>query len=240
MNRLGGIVVAAAALLARVGVAAAGSVSGQAVDEDGAPLAGIHVEVVNGSYQSEQILGYGASIKAETVTGADGRYRIDTDDLPPGEYSAHAYRVVLNGGRQLDVDLVAEDSSAFASNAATIRNFAAIMIESSEALPYGNGGVFIVNNAIGDFTDLGAAEVTLASVETGKTYVKTVRSTGEGLAVTGIPFGTYRASVKVAGQPMQIALWGPDSGAFSSSVVHDFTMGYAGNEFQVQVKPQEP
>ncbi len=34
---------------------------------------------------------------------------------------------------------------------------------------------------------------------------------------------------------MQVALWGDDE--FSESVVHDFTMGWLGNQFRVQVKP---
>jgi hypothetical protein len=68
--------------------------------------------------------------------------------------------------------------------------------------------------------------------------VKTVRSTGEGLVVTGIPFGTYRAEVRVNGQPMQIRLWGPGTpDEFADSATHDFTMGWLGNQFQVAVKP---
>jgi len=68
--------------------------------------------------------------------------------------------------------------------------------------------------------------------------VKTVRPTGEGLVVSGVPFGTYRASVALHGRPMRIALWGPGhDGMFHPSVVHDFTMGWLGNQFQVQVRP---
>lgn len=87
-------------------------------------------------------------------------------------------------------------------------------------------------------TDLDAAEVTLIHVETGASYVKRVRPTGEGLVVTGIPFGTYRAEVRVDGQPMRIRLWGPGTPEeFADSVTHDFTMGWLGNQFQVAVKP---
>jgi hypothetical protein len=65
-----------------------------------------------------------------------------------------------------------------------------------------------------------------------------VRSTGEGLVVTGIPFGTYRAEVRINRRPMQIRLWGPGtSDEFDDSVTHDFTMGWLGNQFQVAVKP---
>jgi hypothetical protein len=80
--------------------------------------------------------------------------------------------------------------------------------------------------------------VTLVNAATGESHTKTVRSTGEGLVVTGLPFGTYQASVQLNGQQLQIKLWAPDApDEFSSSVTHDFTMGYLGNQFQVAVKP---
>jgi len=64
-----------------------------------------------------------------------------------------------------------------------------------------------------------------------------VRPSGEGLIVSGVPFGTYKASVTLDGKPMQIALWGPNhDGRFHPTIVHDFTMGWLGNQFQAQVK----
>jgi hypothetical protein len=231
-----GLLTAASLLMAPS--AFAGSVKGVVTDGQGNPLAGVQVEVVYQTYNADKLMGYGASIKAEAVTGTDGRYMIETDRLPPGIYSAHAYQVVVNGGRKTNIDTIAEDPSTFAGNADTVRNFKAGIIESSDDMPYGNGGIFVVSNAIMDYTDLSGAEVTLIDSRTGATYVKTVRSTGEGLAVTGIPFGTYRAFVSLGGQPMQIALWGPgESGVFAPSVEHDFTMGYSGNQIQVVVKP---
>lgn len=217
--------------------APAGSVSGRATDEDGAPLAGVKVEVVYQTYTADQLNSYGASIKGETVTGADGSYTISTDGLPPGEYYALAYRVLDNGGREIVIELVADDPSGFASTDDVTRDFVNRWVEVSEELPYGNGGIFVLNNAIDDYTQLDAAEVTLVGLDTGRTHVKTVRRTGEGLVVTGIPFGTYRASVSLGGKPLKIALFGYPAGEFADSVVHDFTMGYLGTQFVVQVKP---
>ena len=104
-------------------------------------------------------------------------------------------------------------------------------------LPYGNGGVFVLDNAIGDFTDLAAAEVTLVEVGGERRYVRRVRPSGEGLVVTGIAFGTYQASVTLDGRPLQVALRGAADAGFGPSVTHDFTMGWSGNQFQVVARP---
>lgn len=224
-------------LLAFTQAATAGTVSGVVTDENGQPLAGINVEVVYQTYNSDDLPYAGESIKQSAVTDENGRYTISTEGMPPGEYSASAYQVVENGGKQINIDFRTDDPSTFAGNADTVRNFVGGFIESTDEDPYGNGGIFVLNNDFGDFTDLSSAEVTLIHVETGKTYVKTVRSTGEGLVVTGIPFGTYRAEVRVDGQPMRIRLWGPGTPEeFADSVTHDFTMGWLGNQFQVAVK----
>jgi hypothetical protein len=218
--------------------ALAGTVSGQAVDENGLPLADVNVEVVYQTYNADKLLTYGASIKAETKTGVDGRYSVDISHLPPGEYSAHAYTVIDNGGRPVNIDLVPDNAATFPGVDDTIRNFSGGYYEFTVEDPYGNGGVFVLNNAIGDYTDLSAAEVMLENVATTRKIVKTVRASGEGLIVSGVPFGRYRASVTLHGKPMQIALWGPNhDGSFADFVVHDFTMGWLGNQFQAQVIP---
>lgn len=232
---------AAAAWLLLCTSAFAGSVSGQALGENGEPLGGVSVEVVYQTYNADNVMGYGASIKATTTTGPDGRYAVSLDHLPPGEYSAHAYTVVDNGGRPTNIDLVPDDPATFAGTADTVRNFSGGYYEFTDDDPYGNGGIFVLNNAIGDFTDLSAAEVTLQNLATTRTIVKTVRPSGEGLIVSGVPFGTYRASVVLNGEAMEIALWGPGhNDAFHEAVIHDFTMGWLANQFQVQVRPSSP
>jgi len=230
------LVTFAATFFTVIGSASAGTASGIAVDESGRPLRGVHIEVVYQTYRPDQIGHHGASVKKTAVTGPDGRYRIDMNSLPPGEYIAHAYQVVSNGGRATNVDLLPDDAKPFASNQNVVRNFTAGLIEMSKEHPYGNAGIFVLQNAVMDYTDLAGAEVTLTNVATKRTFVKIVRSSGEGLVVTGIPFGTYRCSVSLRGKPMQIALAGKED-TFSGSVVHDFTMGYTGNQIRVVVKP---
>lgn len=234
MNRIA-LLAAALALLATPGLA--GSVSGLAVDEDGMPLEGVNVEIVYQTYNADKLMGYGASIKAQTKTGPDGRYAVSIDHMPPGEYSAHAYTIENNGGRPVNIDLVPDDPATFASTDRTVRNFSGGYYEFTDENPYGNGGVFVLNNAVGDYTDLSSAEVTLENVATARRIVRTVRSSGEGLIVSGVPFGTYRASVTLAGRPMRIALWGPDhDGLFHDFIVHGFTMGWLGNQLQAQAQ----
>jgi hypothetical protein len=218
--------------------AMAGSVSGQATGEDGKPMAGVKVEIVYQTYNADRLMGHGASIKAEARTGADGRYDVDISRLPPGEYSAHAWVVIDNGGKPTNIDLVPDDPATFPGTDRTVRNFAGGYVEQSERLPYGNGCIFVLNNTIGDFTDLSNAEVRLENLATARVIEKKVRRTGEGLVVTGVPFGTYRASVSLAGQPLKVALSGVYSDVtFTDFIVHDFTMGWLRNQFQVQARP---
>ena len=134
----------ATAFALAAGSAFAGTVSRLAVDEDGKPLEGVNVEGVYQTYDADQIMGFGASIKAETKTGPDGRYAVSIDHLPPGEHAAHAYTVVDNGGRPTNIDLVPENRETFAGNADTVRNFSGGYYEFTEDDPYGNGGIFVL------------------------------------------------------------------------------------------------
>ena len=231
-------VLLAAALWCGALPAVAGSVSGIVVDEAGAPLAGVNVEAVYQTYRADQLNTAGESIKRGAVTGADGRYAISTDGMPLGEYAANAYQEVVNGGQTMVIDLAADDGTTFAHNDDVVRNFTGGVIEMSEDMPYGNAGVFVLNNAIGDFTDLSTAVVTLTNAETGRVLVKTLRPTGEGLTITGIPFGTYTVTVALDGQPLQVKLWAPDAPPdYGPSVTHDFTMGWLRNQMQVAAQP---
>lgn len=59
----------------------------------------------------------------------------------------------------------------------------------------------------------------------------------EGLVVSGIAYGRYRAGVSLEGATLQLRLFGADPGdAFSVNVIHDFTMGHLGNQFIVEAR----
>lgn len=238
MNRLVALTAAALACILATASAFAGDVTGRAVDEDGQPLAGVQVEIVYVTYSADDIMGYGESIKVETETGPDGSYAVDLSHSPPGEYYAHAYQIVTNGGRPFNIDLLPDDAATFASTSRTVRNFTAGIIEFSEKYPYANAGVFVLNNTIDDYTDLAGADVRLENVESGRVLERGVRSSGEGLVATGIPFATYRVSVTLGDRPLQLSLRGPGiEQSFGSSVTHDFTMGWPGNQMVVEAKP---
>ena len=238
MSTLKIIICGVAALCLMASSSIAGTVSGLVTDESGAPVSGVTVEVVYQTYNASDLPYGGESIKASATTNGAGRYSISTDGLPPGEFSANAYHAVKNGDRDSNVDFRAEDPSTFAGNTDTVRNFTGGYYESSDENPYGNGGIFVVENAIGDFTDLSDAEVLLINVEKGNSFRRKVRRTGEGLVVTGIPFDNYFAVVSLGSRKLQIRLWGPgEPDEFSDFVSHDFTMGPLGNQFRVAVKP---
>ncbi len=227
----------AAALWCGAIPAIAGSVSGVVLDETGAPMPGVSVDVVYQSYRADQLNNAGESIKETAVTSADGRYSIVTDYLPPGELTANAYVTVSNGGSRTVISYASEDSTAFGRHEDVVRNFAGGVIEMSDELPYGNAGVFVLSNYIMDYSDLTPAVVTLVNAETGKTYIKPLRSTGEGLTITGIPFGTYTVSATLDDVPLQLSLRGPGiEESFGPSVTHDFTMGWMGNQMQVMAR----
>jgi hypothetical protein len=216
----------------------AGTVSGLVTDENGAPVAGVNVEVVYQTYNSDDLPYGGESIKQSAVTDEAGRYAISTDRMPPGTYAANAFQVVINGSRQINLDFRTDNDATFGSHEDVTRNFTGGFYESTQNDPYGNGGIFVLERSIETDIDLAGAEVTLTNTATGQTIVKAVRSTGEGLVVTGIPFGTYRAEVSLDGQPLQISLMGPGiTEDYAASATHDFTMGWLQNQFRVMAKP---
>lgn len=226
----GGACLAASASHAQV----RGSVSGRVVDENGTPLPGVRVEAVYQTVSAPRFPYGGRSIKAEGTTDREGRYRLSFDGLPPGLYSVHAYQVIVNGPHRLNLSMVAAEKGTFGSHETIVRDFRRVMVEESEEFPYGNAGVFVLERAIMEEVDLSDAEVTLVPEAGGRPIVRRVRRTGEGLVVTGIPFGTYRATVRLGGRPLRLQLWGSDADApFRDSIVHDFTMGALGNQFRV-------
>jgi len=234
--RIGSLLVLPA-LLAGAAPALAASVTGRVSGPDGQGVAGITVEAIYQNYTADDLLTYGSSIKAIATTDAAGRYRIELGSLPAGEYRAHAYRSVVNGGRVLDMAMLPETNLPFTGNADAVRNFTDTLIESSPDLPYGNAGIFLLQNAVLDYTDLAGAEVTLVPLDGGAASTRPVRSTGEGLVVTGIAYGRYRAGVSLDGAPLQLRLFGADpDDAFSVHVIHDFTMGHLGNQFIVEAR----
>lgn len=225
-------------LVAVAQTAMAGTVSGTVTDENGTPLSGVTIEVVYQTYNADDLPSGGESIKQSAVSDESGGYSISTDSMPPGIYSANAFQVIVNGSRQINLDFRTDDENTFGSNEDVVRNFKGGFYESTPDDPYGNGGIFVLERSIETDIDLAGAEVTLTNTSTDQTIVKTVRPTGEGLVVTGVPFGTYRAEVTLNGQPLQISLMGPGiTESYDTSATHDFTMGWLENQFRVMAKP---
>lgn len=213
-----------------------GHVVGRVTGEDGKPLAGIEISATYQSYGSGRAMRYGASYGRTVTTGADGSYAIRLDTLAPGAYS-----VTAHGRRDgIAMPLLPENAALVASNEAATRNFRWVVVEQTPDNPYGNGGIFVLEGVIGDATDLSEAEVTLWPITGGRTIIRRVRRTGEGLVVTGVPDGRYRVSVKLNGQPLLInrsGLASPDD-PFTPSLEGRFDGGPTRNQFRVRAKPR--
>lgn len=186
-----------------------GVVRGRVVDDGGRPVAGATITATYQSMQGGSLL-YGGKYNRKATTGADGRYSISLKGMPLGEYAT--------SGSYNGIDLLPDTKARFAGNAQTVRNFRAAIVESTDDNDYGNGGIFVAENDFGDYTELEGLQVTLTSLKTGQTYVKSVRRTGEGWTVTGLPYGGYRATARFNGRPVQLKLWGPGDHDFAASV----------------------
>lgn len=189
--------VAATTVLAQ---AKGGVVRGRVTDEGGRPVAGATVTATYQSYGGGA-LQYGGRYNRQATSGADGRYAIALNGLPPGEYSASA--------SWKSVDLIPENDANFASNAQTVRNFRYAVVERTADSEYGNGGMVAIENEIGDYeTNLADVVVTATPRNGGPAITRPVRQTGEGWIITGLPFGAYTVSATYNGRPMRVKLWG--------------------------------
>jgi len=139
-------------------------------------------------------------------------------------------------GRLDGVDLLPENPATFASTVATVRNFTHRLVESTDDNAYGNGAILAVDTDIGDYTDLAGLELTLRSSETGRVYTRTVRRTGEGYAVTGLPFGTFDVSGRMGGRSVGIRPYSGE-GAFGASVTLSVRPGAVPPVMRAQIKP---
>jgi len=204
-----------------------GGVRGRVVDDAGRPVAGAQIGVYYRSFEGGQRL-YGGSYNRQTRTGADGRYSVSLQGMPRGEY-------VVSGS--LDgIDLLPDNPATFASTMAAVRNFTHRLVESTDDNDYGNGATLAVDTAIGDYTDLAGLELTLRSRESGRVFTKTVRRTGEGYAVTGLPFGAFDVSGRMGGRSVGIRPYDGE-GAFGPSVVLSIRPSAVPAVMRAQIKP---
>jgi hypothetical protein len=207
--------------------AQSGGVRGRVLDDSGRPVAGARMGVYYRSFEGGQRL-YGGSYNRQTTTGPDGRYSFSLSGMPRGEY-------VVSGTFE-GIDLIPENPATFASTVATVRNFAHRLVETTDDNDYGNGAILAVDTAIGDYTDLAGLELTLRSRDTGRTYTRTVRRTGEGYAVTGLPFGAFDVSGRMGGRAVGIRPYDGD-GPFSSSLILSVRQGAVPPVMRAQIRP---
>ena len=206
----------------------AGGVRGRVVDEQGRPVAGAEMRAYYSSYGGGQ-LQYGGTYNRGAVTDRDGRYSISLQGLPRGLYYV--------SGTKDGVDLIPERDETFGSHVMSVRNFTHGIVETTADDDYGNGAIFVAENSLTDFTDLTGLEVTLRSRENGRVITKTVRRTGEGQTVTGIPFGAYEISARLNGRPVRIKAHEDWDGAFTASVVMTARPGVGDRVMRTMIQP---
>lgn len=207
--------------------AQSGGVRGRVIDDAGRPVAGAQMGVYYRSFEGGQRL-YGGSYNRQARTGADGRYSLSLNGMPRGEY-------VVSGTFE-GVDLLPENPDTFASTVATVRNFTHRLVETTDDNDYGNGAILAVDTDIGDYTDIEGLELTLRSRDTGRVYTKTVRRTGEGYAVTGLPFGAFDVSARLGGRSIGIRPYDGDA-PFGSSVALSVRAGAVPPVMRALVRP---
>lgn len=181
-----------------------GYVVGKVVDQNGKPVRDAEIFV---GYQSlgGGTEGYGASHHRTGKTGPDGTYRVQIGNMAMGEYSVSGKAYLMQGRQRVEMNLVPDNPKNFANNAATVRNFRLKFAETTADSSYGEGGMVLVSNAIGDYdTSLADVEITLRPVGGGAAIARPLRSTGEGYVATGLPFGTYEITATHKGRPLLI------------------------------------
>lgn len=225
---VGALFLAAVIALSAVACQAqSGGVRGRVVDGQGRPVAGAQIGVYYRSFEGGQRL-YGGSYNRQTVTGADGRYSLSLTGLPRGEYVVSGS---VNG-----IDLLPDNPATFASTVASVRNFTHRLVESTDDNAYGNGAILAVDTDIGDYTDLAGLELTIRARSTGQVYTRQVRRTGEGYAVTGLPFGEFEVSGRLAGRAVGMRPYSGE-GSFGPSVILSVRSGAVPPVMRAQVKP---
>jgi hypothetical protein len=208
------------------------SVIGQAVDEQGDPIADAEISV---RYQSNP---GGVSISRSTRTDRQGRYRIDLRQ-PPGVWTVHAEADVAIEGRKMTIDLMPDNNEPFAGNVGAVRNFRLRFAEQTADDPYGIGGMLVVASAIGDYTPLDELTVTLHPVAGGAPIERKLRNTGEGWVVTGLRPQSYRVMVRQGGRPMLVspALTPQSEYSWNNDYVGDFQRTGPGiHQIRVEVR----
>jgi hypothetical protein len=161
-----------------------GIVKGRAVNEAGQPVAGATVIADNTLFYNTNVIG---------VTDAQGFFRLDISQ-PVGTWTISATTTFEFDGRSFTASLTPHDLSPFAGAEGAIRDFTLTLDDLS--------GPALIQTSVGEYTPYEEIEVTLTPVgpivdgSAGSTITSTLVVTGDGWAILGVPFGTYRVTAE--------------------------------------------
>lgn len=157
-----------------------GILKGLVVDSTGAPMAGVEVIADNTLFYNTNVIGY---------TDATGHYRLDISH-PLGTWQVSATATLQYRGQPFTIAIEPEDPALVTGAEGAVRDFALSLRNLS--------GPVLVMSGVGDYTPYEEIEMTLEPVgpiidgSAGSTIVSTLGITGDGWAVTGVPYGRYR------------------------------------------------
>lgn len=168
-------------------------VKGRVTDAQGQPLTGIDVFAEAFSPVPQT---------GATVTGADGRYRLQLDPAKPGVFTVSARRNFDYNGRSLALPFEPSDTAPFAHNDGAVRDFVWPGLVGTLGTGVATTSTLFIDGRGSSVWEVERAEVTLEPQtplldgSPGRTLVERPTHGAEGVGVYAVPYARYRVSAR--------------------------------------------
>ncbi|GGK92929.1 carboxypeptidase-like regulatory domain-containing protein [Deinococcus radiotolerans] len=215
-----------------------GFITGTVVNEQGAPLAGVEIDVDNTlSYDSNLV----------TYTDAKGQYRVDVRKLP-FTFQVYAKLKVKYEGYTTAIELVPRTPNAVAGVVGGVRDFVLRPKPITPEDPYGNQGCVFIERAIGEY-DIDEAQVLvtltpvgkLADGSTGKPRTVHLLRSGSGPVIPNVMWGRYTVTATYQGQPLELRRrTSPNNNPWNTSYTGGFVREYNITQLNMYVEMRLP
>ena len=165
------------------------TIRGRVTDASGAPLAGVTVDA-----EALRPVPQGA----QTVTGADGTYRLRLDPAKPGVWHVSAARPFVYGGTAFTLRFEPTDTAEFAGNAGAVRDFVWPGLGGALGTGAATMATLFIDGALSSVWESERTEVTLEPLtplldgSAGRTLVGRPVNGPEGVGLYQVPYARYR------------------------------------------------